>query len=58
MLRNKYPNKQIICLSVIRDQQIISDLKKRGVLYLRKGETSLAVASKLIESKAKGIASF
>ncbi len=58
MLRNKYPNMQIICLSVIGDQQIISDLKKRGVLYLRKGETSLAVASKLIESKAKGIASF
>jgi len=31
MLRNKYPNMQIICLSVIGDQQIISDLKKRGV---------------------------
>lgn len=58
MLRNKYQNMQIICLSVIGGQQIINDLKKRGVLYLRKGETSLDVASKLIESKAKGIISF
>lgn len=58
MLRNKYQNMQIICLSVIGEQQIINDLKKRGVLYLRKGETSLDVASKLIESKAKGIISF
>ena len=57
-LRNKYQNMQIICLSVIGEQQIINDLKKRGVLYLRKGETSLDVASKLIESKAKGIISF
>lgn len=58
MLRNKYQNMQIICLSVIGEQQIINDLKKRSVLYLRKGETSLEVASKLIESKAKGIISF
>ncbi|HHT9112225.1 MAG: response regulator [Planctomycetes bacterium] len=58
MLKNKYQNMQIICLSVIGEQQTINDLKKRGVLYLRKGETSLDVASKLIESKAKGIISF
>ncbi len=57
-IRQKYPDVQIICLSVIGDQQIINLLKKKGVLYLRKGETSLDVASRLIESKAKGIISF
>ena len=57
-IRQKYPDMQIICLSVIGDQKIINSLKKKGVLYLRKGETSLDVASRLIETKAKGVASF
>ncbi len=57
-IRQKYPDIQIICLSVIGDQKIINSLMQKGVLYLRKGETSLDVASKLIESKAKGIISF
>ena len=58
MIRQRYPNVYIICLSVIGDQQIINSLKKKGILYLRKGETSLDVASKLIESKVRGITSF
>ncbi len=57
-IRQRYPDMQIICLSVIGDQQIINSLKRKGVLYLRKGETSLDVASRLIETKAKGITSF
>jgi two-component system, NtrC family, response regulator HydG len=57
-IRQKYPDMQIICLSVIGDQQIINSLKQKGVLYLRKGETSLDVAAGLIESKAKGVISF
>lgn len=58
MIRNKYPDIQIICLSVIGDQEIIKSLKKKGILYIRKGETSLDVASKIIESKATGTTSF
>lgn len=57
-IKQQHPDMLIICLSVIGDQQIITSLKKRGVLYLRKGETSLDVASKLIETKAKGMVSF
>jgi CheY-like chemotaxis protein len=57
-IKKRYPYTKIICLSVIGDQRIIYSLKKKGVLYLRKGETSLKVASKLIESKATGVITF
>jgi CheY-like chemotaxis protein len=45
----------IICLSVIGDQEKIQKLKRKNVLYLRKGETPLETAMKLIESKIKGV---
>jgi hypothetical protein len=45
----------VICLSVISDQKIINALKNKGVLYLRKGETSLNKAWQIIESKITGI---
>ena len=45
----------IICLSVISDQTIINGLKRHGVLYLRKAETSVTKAWDLIESKITGI---
>lgn len=54
-VRKEFPNVAVICLSVIGDQSIIDSLKKRGVLYLRKGETPLDTAAKLIKSKATGI---
>jgi CheY-like chemotaxis protein len=54
-VRNQFPNVAIICLSVIGDQSKIRKLKKDGVLYLRKGETPLQTAARLIESKATGI---
>lgn len=57
-IANKYPEINIICLSVIGETKIINALKKKGILYLRKGETSLETASKLIESKAKGFITF
>lgn len=57
-VKELYTDIQIICLSVIGDQNIINSLKKNGVLYLRKGETSLSVAANLIESKMKGYSSF
>jgi DNA-binding NarL/FixJ family response regulator len=58
LVRRDYPDISVICLSVIGDQKKIQELKKRGVLYLRKGETPLNTAAKLIESKATGIISY
>jgi DNA-binding NarL/FixJ family response regulator len=54
-VRQKFPRLSIICLSVIGDQNKIRALKKKGVLYLRKGETSLKTAVRLVESKATGL---
>jgi CheY-like chemotaxis protein len=51
-----FRNKQaIVCLSVISDQKIIRTLKQKGVLYLRKGETSVNVAWRIIHSKMTGL---
>ncbi len=58
MVRTQFPDIRIICLSVIGDQSKIRKLKKGGVLYLRKGETPLNTAARLIESKATGIISY
>lgn len=57
-VKAKYPDLPIICLSVIGDQVIINDLKKKGVLYLRKGETPLQTAIDLIKSKIVGYRTF
>lgn len=53
-VRHEFPSIGVICLSVVGDQTKIEGLKKLGVLYLRKGETPLQTAAKLIESKATG----
>ena len=58
LIREKLPRLPIICLSVIGDPEKIQSLKKQNVLYLRKGETPLENALKLIESKATGRISF
>ncbi len=58
LAEKKYPDVYIICLSVIGDTNIINFLKKKGILYLRKGETSLETACNLIESKARGYSTF
>lgn len=57
-VREQFPNIGIICLSVIGDQSKIINLKKRGIQYLRKGETPLDTAARLIESKATGVMRF
>jgi len=54
ILRNR-PDQAIVCLSVIADQKIINGLKRKGVLYLRKAETSVNKAWKVIESKMTGV---
>jgi CheY-like chemotaxis protein len=57
-LRQQYPRLPIICLSVIGDTEKIEGLKRQNILYLRKGETPLDTALKLIVSKATGRMSF
>jgi CheY-like chemotaxis protein len=55
LVRDQFPDIGVVCLSVIGDQVKIKMLKRMGVLYLRKGETPLATAMRVIESKATGI---
>ena len=57
-IRQEFPDVRVICLSVIGDQSKIQNLKRRGILYLRKGETPLDTAARLIESKATGLSRF
>jgi len=54
MIREKYKDISIVCLSVIGDQDKIEWLKNQNAVYLRKGETPLSTAVKLIVSKATG----
>jgi DNA-binding response OmpR family regulator len=55
LVRQKYSDMSIVCLSVIGDQDKIEWLKNRNAIYLRKGETPLATAVKMIISKATGL---
>lgn len=54
-VRQQFKEVGIVCLSVIGDQDKIEWLKKQGALYLRKGETPLRNAVKLIISKDTGL---
>ena len=56
--RQKWPRMAIICLSVIGDVEKIEELKRKHILYLRKGETPLVTAIKIIEAKVTGKMSF
>lgn len=58
LAQRKFPEVSLICLSVIGDPRKIAELKRQRVLYLRKGETTLETAIKLISSKATGRISF
>ncbi len=57
-VRKQFPDIGIIVLSVIGDQAKIINLKNQGIQYLRKGETPLDTAIRLIESKATGVMRF
>ena len=49
------PRQSIVCYSVVSDQNVIRELKRRNVLYLRKAETSLDAALRVIRAKATGL---
>ena len=54
-IKKEMPDVGIVCLSVLADQEEIDKLKKLGVIFLRKAETSLDRAWQLIISKITGI---
>ena len=53
-VQENWPGLPIICLSVVADQAKIRLLTKRGVRYLRKGETPLDTAVEVIMAVAQG----
>jgi CheY-like chemotaxis protein len=53
-VRSHWPTTPIVCLSVIADQAKIRLLKKRGVRYLRKGETPLSTAIEVVMAASEG----
>ena len=54
LVQDQWPRLPIVCLSVIADQAKIRFLTKRGVRYLRKGETPLSTAVEVISAVAEG----
>ena len=53
-IQERWPRTPIVCLSVIADQAKIRFLTRRGVRYLRKGETPLSTAVEVITAVAEG----
>ncbi len=53
-VQEHWPRLPIVCLSVIADQAKIRFVTKRGVRYLRKGETPLSTAVEVIIAVAEG----
>jgi DNA-binding NarL/FixJ family response regulator len=49
-----WPRLPIVCLSVIADGGRVRTLKRRGVRFLRKGETPLSTAVEVITAVASG----
>jgi CheY-like chemotaxis protein len=49
------PNTKIICLSVKEDTAILKEIRKRGIPFIGKGETSLRTVAAMIDSKITGI---
>lgn len=58
IVRERWPDVPIVCLSVIGDQHKINYLKQMHTRYLRKGETPLGRAVEVIRSAATRTASF
>src|SRR5215471_4519142 len=54
VVKERWPDLPIVCLSVIGDQDKIHSLTRRGVRYLRKGETPLSTAVEVITAVATG----
>jgi CheY-like chemotaxis protein len=55
IIRKTMPNQAIVCFSVLSNQDEVERLKRMGVLFMRKAETSLDKAWRIIASKATGL---
>lgn len=55
-IRNKYPNVDAICISVISDIGTIRKIESLGIQFLRKGETPLRTVLNILRSRLTGIA--
>jgi DNA-binding NarL/FixJ family response regulator len=53
-IKEHWPGLPVVCLSVIADSAKIRFLTRRGVRYLRKGETTLSTAVEVITAVAEG----
>jgi CheY-like chemotaxis protein len=53
-VQKNWPRLPIVCLSVKGEQDKIRSLTRRGVRYLRKGETPLSTAVEVISAVASG----
>ena len=53
-IRKRWPKLPIVCLSVIANQAKLVVLKRKGIRYLRKGETPLSTAVEVISAVAEG----
>lgn len=54
MVKRRWPGLPVICLSVIGDNAKIKSLMRQNVRFLRKGETPLETAVKVIKNAAFG----
>lgn len=55
LIKKTSPTTQIICLSVAEDPTMLKEIRKRGALFLGKGDTSLRKTVSIIKSKATGL---
>jgi DNA-binding response OmpR family regulator len=53
---SKYPSVDVFCLSVVNDANLIKEVQKLGVRFLRKGETPLRTVLNMINSRMTGVA--
>jgi DNA-binding response OmpR family regulator len=54
LVRSRWRNVPIVCLSVVGDQKKINSLTRQGIRYLRKGETPLSTAVEVVTAVATG----
>jgi len=55
-IKNKYPQIDAFCISVISEIQTIKSIESLGIRFLRKGETPLRTVLNLLRSSLTGIA--
>jgi len=56
VIRRNHPIIDVFCISVIRDPEIIRQIRRLGVIFLPKGETPLRSVLNRLRSRLTGIA--